>query len=87
MSSCLLSTVTRVLDTVRGDLVYTVPILTPSTTREHVLCYEIYRQPNQFFNLVSDVCMNVNAHYFMKPRQVRGLHIIDEVTVRAIDTT
>ena len=86
MSSCLLSTVTIVLDTVRGDLVYTVPILTP-TTREHTLCYEIYRQPNQFFNLVSDVCVNVNAHYVTKPWQVRDLHIIDEVTVRATDTT
>ena len=75
------------LDTVRGDPVYTVPILTPSTTREHTLCYEIYGHPNQFFNLVSDVCVNVNAHYAMKPRQSRDLHIIDEVTVRATDTS
>lgn len=46
------------------------------------LCYEIHGKSGQWFNLVTDECATVNAHYFgLSP----SLNIIDEIGVRAVD--
>ena len=74
-------------DSVRGDTVYTVPIQTGGAKPTETLCYEIYGKPNKYFNLVSDKCVNVNAHYAVFDRQPRPLHIVDQIAIRAIDNT
>ena len=48
------------------------------------LCYEVHGQAGATFNLVSDTCVSVNAHY----RQVRAnesINVIDAVYIRAVD--
>ena len=46
------------------------------------LCYEVYGQPNQYFNLLSDRCVSVNAHYTEHPsRKSRTLHIVDQIAI------
>ena len=74
-------------DSVRGDPVYTVPIQTSDARPTETLCYEIYGAPDQYFNLVSDECVNVNAHYSAFDRAVRPLHIVDQIAIRAVDST
>ena len=48
-------------DTIIGacGVVYTVPF----SKGDESLCYEVYGSPDQHYNLVSDVCINVNAYY------------------------
>lgn len=46
------------------------------------LCFEIHGEENQYFNLVSDNCVSVNARYV---RLNQYLNIIDRIGVRAID--
>ena len=46
-------------DTVVGDPLFTVPITVMGTS----LCFEVQGLANRIFNLVSDVCTTVNAHY------------------------
>ena len=48
------------------------------------LCYEVHGEANQNFNLVSDVCVSVNAHY-MRARSDVDINIIDTIGVRAVD--
>ena len=75
-------------DSVRGDPVYTVPIHTGGTcTRPtETLCYEIYGKPDKYFNLVADECVNVNAHYAVFDHPMRPLHIVDQISIRAVDS-
>ena len=48
------------------------------------LCYEIHGRAEQYFNLVSDSCISVNAHY-TRAHQLLRYNVIDEITVRAVD--
>jgi len=47
-------------DTVVGDPLFTVPIL---AAMSRSLCFEVHGSADRIFNLVSDVCTTVNAHY------------------------
>ncbi len=47
------------------------------------LCFEIHGRSDEYFNLVSDSCISVNAHYQRADPQLPA-NIIDEVTVRAV---
>ena len=47
------------------------------------LCYEIHGQADEYFNLVSDSCVSVNAHY-VRAHPLLGYNIIDEITIRAV---
>ena len=63
----------------------TVPIY---TTPENTLCYEVHGETDQTFNLISDNCVAVNAHY---TRAVANnpnitLNVIDTIGVRAVAT-
>ena len=52
---------------------------------EHVsLCYEVHGEANENFNLVSDVCVSVNAHYG-RVRSDVDINVINRIGVRAID--
>lgn len=65
-------------DSVIGDPLFTVPIHTSNLDRVS-LCYEIHGRGNTFFNLVSDKCTNINAHYL----SVGRLNIVDSIGVSA----
>lgn len=75
-------------DTVIGDPLLTVPLRitnladlglnsTPS------LCYEVHGRSNEYFNLISDSCVSVNAHY----AAAGPFNVIDRVAIRAIDNS
>ena len=46
------------------------------------LCYEIHGEDDQYFNLVSDCCTSVNAHYVSINDY---LNVVDEVAIRVVD--
>ena len=68
-------------DTVIGDPLYTVPIHA-SIGAPETLCYEVRGRANQAFNLVSDLCVNVNAYYAPMDEAELG-NIMSEIGVRA----
>ena len=80
-------------DSVIGDPLMTVPLhLSNTSVFENIeltenevvnLCYEIHGRAGEYFNLVSDSCVSVNAHY-RKAHQLLGYNIIDEIAVRAV---
>lgn len=69
-------------DTVIGDPLYTVPYYNASKPEgRQNLCYEIHGRSNHNFNLISDKCASVNAHY----SAVGSLNIISAIAIRAED--
>ena len=50
------------------------------------LCYEVHGEANEHFNLVSDVCVSVNAHY-MRARSDVDINVINMIGVRAVDSS
>ncbi len=82
----------RVNDSVIEDPLMTVPLyLTNISALENTnirgnevvnLCFEIHGRANEYFNLVSDSCVSVNARYQRAHPQL-GYNVIDEITVRA----
>ena len=74
-------------DTVIGDPLQTVPLLVTNLEdlgldQNLSLCYEVHGQSDKYFNLVSDVCTSVSAHYF----GVSSFNVIDEISVKAVDS-
>ena len=75
-------------DTVIGDPLMTVPILVSDSVLEMLnatrlsLCYEIHGRRDENFNLVTDECATVNAHY---TDLTSYLNVIDQIGVRAVD--
>ena len=64
----------------------TVPVATlPDTS---TLCYEVHGEADKFFNLISDNCVSVNAHYakagINNPNIT--LNVIDAVGIRAVSS-
>ena len=85
--------ITLVNDTVIGDPLYTVPIYVPdandrallsSDQTQPKLCYEVHGRANKYYNLVTDECTSVNAHYVAASDE---LNVIDEIAIRAVDDT
>ena len=72
-------------DSVIGDPLYTVPLYSQSN-KEYSLCYEVFGRTNSTFNLVSDTCVSVNAHYGPMDNPEEG-NIIDKVGVQAVGTS
>jgi hypothetical protein len=66
----------------------TVPILVQDSVLQMLnatrlsLCYEIHGQADAIFNLVTDECATVNAHYH---DLTNYLNVIDQIGVRAVD--
>ena len=82
--------VPSVNDTVVGDPLLTVPLDIDSLPEDidltsnipPSLCMEIHGEQDKDFNLLSDSCVSVNAHYV----QIKsGFNVMDEIGVRAID--
>lgn len=81
----------RVNDSVIENPLMTVPLYLTNTSalgdiigeNEIVnLCFEIYGREDEYFNLVSDSCVSVNALYERGHPQL-GYNVINEITVRA----
>ena len=49
------------------------------------LCFEVHGQNDTYFNLISDDCVTVNAHY-ERIRPNEDINIIDDIAVRAVDS-
>ena len=47
------------------------------------LCFEIHGKADEYFNLVSDSCVSVNA-YYVRAHPLLGYNIISEISVRAV---
>ena len=64
----------------------TVPINAPSSVLGVAgipsLCYEVHGESDAYFNMVSDQCLSVNAHYIAPNRSI-PINVIDEVAVVA----
>ena len=65
-------------DTVIGGPLFTVPFQPDGTS----LCFEVQGSTNQIFNLISDQCTSVNAH-FDSMNAPRTGKVIDQIGVRA----
>lgn len=71
---------------VKADPLYSVPI--GSGTNNHEICYEIYGETGKYFNLLSDKCVTVNAHYIdsgLIGDSGRPMHYIDQISVITVD--
>lgn len=73
-------------DTVIGDPLYTVPINVPDPNVTALLgpcqpklCFEVHGHPDKYYNLVSDECTSVSAHY------IPVGEFLDEVSIRTVD--
>ena len=75
-------------DTIIGDPLFTVPLLVSDKQLQALnlsslsMCYEVHGRSNQWFNLVTDKCSTVNAHYSASGHD---LNLIDQIGVRAVD--
>lgn len=69
-------------DTVIGDPLYSIPLYSQDG-KQYSLCYEVFGQTNSTFNLVSDTCVSVSAHYGPMSNPEDG-NIIDRIGVRAV---
>ncbi len=74
-------------DTIVGQPLLTVPINVINRDSFGLdplaLCYEIYGEADANFNLVTDNCLSVNAHY---EKLSTFLNVIDRIGIRAVDT-
>ena len=50
--------------------------------QERRLCYEIHGAAGQYFNLISDECLSVNAHYVGRDG---ALNVLDKIGIRAVN--
>lgn len=87
--------VPSVNDTIVGDPLLAVPLsldsipadlqtdLTTSLrSKRPSLCFEVHGERDENFNLISDSCVSVNAHYV----EIKtGFNVMDEIGVRAMD--
>ena len=74
-------------DTLIGDPLLTVPLSDQTLgavqgVREASLCYEIHGTDDTWFNVLSDGCVSVNAHYF---RFDDNFNFVDKIAIRAVD--
>ena len=76
-------------DTVIGDPLFTVPVFVPDLESLGMeldrifLCYELHGRSDEWFNLVTDECTSVNAHYISTA--TGGLNVINQIAIRAAD--
>jgi hypothetical protein len=71
-----------VVDVITGGALLTVPIKVQSPARSPKfstsLCYEVHGEVDEYFNLISDPCLSVNAHY-SESDPTKPLNSIDEI--------
>ena len=71
-----------VVDVVTGGALLAVPIKVQSPARSPrfstSLCYEVHGDVDKYFNLISDSCLSLNAHY-SESDPTKPLNSIDEI--------
>ena len=77
-------------DTIIGDPLYEVPLKISKEFEEEIggevsLCYEVHGKANRMFNLISDKCVSVNAHYAEEEDLQGKLNVIDQVGILSED--
>ena len=75
----------RVNDTIIGDPLYEVPVIIDEENNTVSLCYEVHGEPSEYFNLISDTCVSVNALYSSMSDPFNG-NIIRKIGVLAEDS-
>ncbi len=78
-------------DTGIGDPLFAVPLNIRNFDSSDMgseqpvyLCYQVHGAPKKYYNLVSDECVSVNAHY----KQVKKkINIMDKIAIRAVDNS
>ena len=76
-------------DSTIGDPFFTVPVYTPEeqlrmlNSDSLALCYELHGEPEKWFNLVTDKCVTVNAHFVFL---TFSLTVIDDIGIKAVDS-
>ena len=73
-------------DTVIGDPLYEAALWVGNQTSKYALCYEIHGESGQNFNLISDLCVTVNAYYTPMNNPANG-NIISAIGIVASDDT
>ena len=74
-------------DSAIASVLYTVPLRTMNTSNiieGTPLCYEVHGRADRYFNLVSDDCTSVNAHYVAAVRPRAG-NVIDQIGIVTSD--
>ena len=79
---------TVVEDRVGDDMVMSVvldirPIEVGVSKPTVSLCYQVHGQEGRFYNLISDICVTVNAH-ISQPYLDVDSHVIDKIGIRAV---
>ena len=60
----------------------------PGTDGDVSLCFEIHGNADSWFNLISDTCLSVNAHYLQATiAEGRMGHIINKLGILAVSST
>ena len=75
-------------DSVIADPLFTVPLRTMNTSNiieGTPLCYEVHGRADRYFNLVSDDCTSVNAHYVAAVRPRAG-NVIGQIGIVTSDS-
>jgi hypothetical protein len=73
-------------DTVIGDPLFEAALWVGEETCKYSLCYEIHGESGKHFNLVSDMCVSVNALYTAMRNPADG-NIISAIGIRGSDDT
>ena len=87
---CLILAAVFVNDTLIRDPLMTVPIFTDLNVRQgdpiSSICYEVHGAANTFFNLITDECTSVNAHYqeAVTPSPSIDLNVVTQIGVRTV---
>ena len=77
-------------DTLTGDPLMTVPILTNENVMSdsdiESICYEVHGEANCYFNLITDKCTSVNAFYeeALASNANIDLNVVTRIGVRAV---
>ena len=66
-----------------GDPLFTVPVSVNGNPHDYSLCFEVHGKSNTIFNLISDSCVSVNAHFVA----IGELNVIGAIGIRAQDNT
>ena len=76
-------------DTIVGDPLFTIPLLVPNPDdfpefegSRVSLCFEFAGSGGEFYNLISDMCTSVNAHYAVVQTNP-PIHIISEISIKS----
>lgn len=71
-------------DTVVADPLISVHLLLPPELAKTSLCYEFHGLSNKYFNLLSNNCTSINAHYAAVPDHP-SVNVVDEIAIRTTD--